>query len=44
VNIGRNVIHRSDAPETAEFEIGLWFEASELCDWTPVDQVWRVEG
>lgn len=44
VNIGRNVIHGSDAPETAEFEIGLWFAASELCDWTPADQVWRTES
>lgn len=23
--IGRNIIHGSDAPETAEFELGLWF-------------------
>jgi len=43
VNIGRNVIHGSDAPETAAFEIGLWFEPSELSDWAPADQVWRVE-
>jgi nucleoside-diphosphate kinase len=44
VNIGRNVIHGSDAPETADFEIGLWFQPSELSDWTPADQVWRVEA
>ena len=44
VNIGRNVIHGSDAPETAEFEIGLWFTPAELSDWTPADQVWRMEG
>ena len=37
-------IHGSDAPETAEFEIGLWFTAAELSDWTPADQVWRQEG
>ena len=43
LNIGRNVIHGSDAPETAEFEIGLWFGASELNDWSPSDQSWRVE-
>ena len=35
VNIGSNVIHGSDAVETAAFEIGLWFEASELNDWSP---------
>jgi nucleoside-diphosphate kinase len=44
VNIGRNVIHGSDAPETAVFEIGLWFQPSELSDWSPADQVWRVEA
>ena len=44
INIGRNVIHGSDAAETAEFEIGLWFQPSELSDWTPADQVWRTEG
>ncbi|MCP9826687.1 nucleoside-diphosphate kinase, partial [Synechococcus sp. EJ6-Ellesmere] len=41
VNIGRNVTHGSDAPETAVFEIRLWFQSSELSDWTPADQVWR---
>ncbi|MBM5808209.1 MAG: nucleoside-diphosphate kinase [Cyanobacteria bacterium M_surface_9_m1_291] len=44
VNIGCNVIHGSDAAETASFEIGLWFQPEELNDWTPADQVWRVEG
>jgi nucleoside-diphosphate kinase len=44
VNIGRNVIHGSDASETAVFEIGLWFTPEELSDWTPADQGWRVEG
>ncbi len=44
VNIGRNVIHGSDGPETAAFEIGLWFTESELNDWTPADQIWRVES
>ena len=44
VNIGRNVIHGSDAAETAEFEIGLWFQAVELSSWTPADQGWRTES
>ena len=44
VNIGRNVIHGSDAPESGQFEIGLWFLACELSDWTPSEQGWRVEG
>ena len=44
VNIGRNVIHGSDAAETAAFEIDLWFQPGELSDWTPSDQGWRSEG
>ena len=43
VDIGRNVIHGSDGPETAAFEIDLWFQSSELNNWIPSDQVWRVE-
>ncbi len=44
VNIGRNVIHGSDGPETAIFEIGLWFTSGELNEWIPSDQSWRVEN
>ncbi len=43
VSIGRNVIHGSDGADTAQFEIGLWFHPSELNDWMPADQVWRLE-
>jgi nucleoside-diphosphate kinase len=43
VDIGRNVIHGSDGPDTAAHEIGLWFAPSELSDWTPADQSWRTE-
>jgi len=43
VNIGRNVIHGSDGVETAELEIGLWFSSAEINDWSPADQMWRVE-
>ena len=43
INIGRNVIHGSDGIETAQFEIGLWFESSEINEWRPSDQIWRVE-
>ena len=44
VNIGRNVIHGSDGVETAVFEIGLWFDSSELNNWELTDQIWRVEN
>ena len=44
VNIGRNVIYGSNAPETAVFDISLWFTPEELNDWTPSDQTWHVES
>jgi|ETN01SMinimDraft_1059929.scaffolds.fasta_scaffold10550_2 nucleoside-diphosphate kinase len=44
VNIGRNVIHGSDGLETANFEIALWFQPSEISDWDPADQIWRIES
>jgi len=42
-NIGRNLIHGSDAPETAEYEIGLWFKSDELVNWTPTVMSWVHE-
>jgi nucleoside-diphosphate kinase len=30
-NIERNIVHGSDAPETAAFEIGYFFNALEVC-------------
>ena len=43
VNIGRNIIHGSDGPDTASFEINLWFNNEEICDWNPSDSIWRIE-
>ncbi len=43
VSIGRNIIHGSDAIETANHEIGLWFSDSELVSWTPVATPWLYE-
>ncbi len=43
VNVGRNIIHGSDAPETAQSEIALWFKAEELVDWQPTIQAWVHE-
>ena len=34
INMGKNIIHGSDAVETAEREIGIWFDESELVTWT----------
>ena len=41
--IGRNIIHGSDGPETAEFEINLWFTPKELADYTRIDEQWLTE-
>lgn len=43
VNVGRNIIHGSDAVETAHQEISLWFKDEELSTWTPCLTPWIVE-
>jgi nucleoside-diphosphate kinase len=43
VTVGRNIIHGSDAPDTAEVEIALWFTEAELVNWTPNAQPWLYE-
>lgn len=43
LNIGRNLIHGSDAVETANREIELWFSEAELVSWTPAMQPWLEE-
>jgi nucleoside-diphosphate kinase len=35
-----NLIHGSDAPESATRELGLFFKPEELLDWTPASQGW----
>lgn len=42
-NIGRNLIHGSDAPETAQSEISLWFKDEELVNWQPTIMPWVHE-
>jgi nucleoside-diphosphate kinase len=43
LSIGQNIIHASDAPETARREIELFFDGSELCDYTRDIDRWIVE-
>ncbi|MBD0267412.1 MAG: nucleoside-diphosphate kinase [Cyanobacteria bacterium Co-bin8] len=43
VTIGRNIIHGSDAPETAQTEIALWFKPEELASWEPTLKGWLYE-
>ena len=37
MDTGRNIIHASDAPESAEREINLFFNEDEICDYQIVD-------
>jgi len=43
ITVGRNLIHGSDAPETAVSEISLWFTPEELVSWELATQPWLVE-
>ncbi|WNZ24586.1 nucleoside-diphosphate kinase [Leptolyngbya sp. NK1-12] len=43
VSVGRNLIHGSDAPETAQQEIKLWFKDEELVGWQPTITPWLYE-
>ena len=43
VSIGRNIIHGSDASETAQSEITLWFKEEELVSWQPTITPWLYE-
>jgi nucleoside-diphosphate kinase len=42
-DVGRNTAHGSDAPETAEREIALWFKPEEICEWTSSMEQWIYE-
>jgi len=43
ITIGRNLIHGSDAVETAQREIALWFTEPELASWTSAAHGWLYE-
>src|SRR5262249_35887072 len=43
LDIGRNLIHASDAPETAERELALWFNAGELVSYERDTDRWIFE-
>ncbi len=44
LDIGRNLIHASDQPETAAFELGLWFKEGETVDWARDGERWVFEN
>ena len=41
--IGRNIVHGSDGPNTAAFEIDLWFPKDEITKYTRIDEEWLNE-
>jgi nucleoside-diphosphate kinase len=41
--IGRNIVHGSDGPDTAKFEINLWFKPEEISDYKKIDEDWLKE-
>ena len=43
ISVGRNLIHGSDAIETAKKEISLWFTEEDLVSWKPCLTTWIVE-
>jgi nucleoside-diphosphate kinase len=43
LEVGRNLTHASDAPETAAVEVGLWFREDELVDWIRDLDRWILE-
>lgn len=43
LEVGRNLIHASDKPETGEREVALWFKAEELVEWARSVDQWVFE-
>jgi len=43
VDMGRNVIHASDSPESAKREISLYFNTSEIVTYKRIDEQWLYE-
>lgn len=43
VEIGRNLMHASDSPETAQTEVALFFEEKELVSWSRDSERWISE-
>ena len=43
LEVGRNLIHASDKPETGEREVALWFKTEELVEWNRAIDPWVFE-
>lgn len=44
IDMRPNLIHASDGPETAAFELGLWFKPEEFVEWTRGTEQWAYEA
>ncbi len=44
LQVGRNLTHASDKPETGEREVALWFKPEELVAWERAIDRWVFEG
>jgi nucleoside-diphosphate kinase len=44
VDIGRNLVHGSDSPETAKSEIALFFKPAELVSYQRATESWIIES
>lgn len=43
IEIGRNLVHASDGPETADFEVSLFFDEAEVLSWRRDLEPWISE-
>jgi len=43
MDMGRNIIHASDSPTSAEREISLFFDENEICNYEIIDETWIYE-
>lgn len=43
LEVGRNLTHASDSPETGQKEVELWFSSEELVDWKRAADPWIFE-
>ncbi len=43
MEIGRNLVHASDSPETAKSEVAMWFKEDELVPWSRDTDRWISE-
>lgn len=43
LDVGRNVVHASDSPQSAEREISLFFRDDEIVSWEKADEAWIYE-